>query len=54
MDRLIFKSVRMLVGGRVRAILSGGAPLSEVLNLTTTSRTSILSLKEKVCQSLER
>merc|ERR1719420_2897531 len=29
MDRLIFKSIRMLVGGRVRAILSGGAPLSE-------------------------
>jgi len=28
MDRLIFKSIRMLVGGRVRAILSGGAPLS--------------------------
>jgi len=29
LDRLIFRSVRMLVGGRVRAILSGGAPLSE-------------------------
>jgi len=29
LDRLIFKSIRMLVGGRVRAILSGGAPLSE-------------------------
>jgi len=29
MDRLIFRSIRMLVGGRVRAILSGGAPLSE-------------------------
>jgi len=28
MDRLIFRSVRLLVGGRVRAILSGGAPLS--------------------------
>ena len=24
-----YRSVRMLVGGRVRAILSGGAPLSE-------------------------
>lgn len=29
MDRIIFRSIRMLVGGRVRAILSGGAPLSE-------------------------
>merc|ERR1719347_1817381 len=29
LDRLIFRSIRMLVGGRVRAILSGGAPLSE-------------------------
>jgi len=29
MDRLIFRSIRMLVGGRVRAIMSGGAPLSE-------------------------
>jgi len=29
MDKLIFRSIRMLVGGRVRAILSGGAPLSE-------------------------
>lgn len=29
MDRVIFRSIRMLVGGRVRAILSGGAPLSE-------------------------
>jgi len=28
MDRLIFRSVRLLVGGRVRAIMSGGAPLS--------------------------
>lgn len=28
MDRLIFRSIRLLVGGRVRAILSGGAPLS--------------------------
>ena len=26
---IFFRSVRMLVGGRVRAILSGGAPLSE-------------------------
>jgi len=29
MDKLIFRSIRMLVGGRVRAIMSGGAPLSE-------------------------
>jgi len=29
MDRLIFRSIRLLVGGRVRAILAGGAPLSE-------------------------
>jgi len=28
MDRLMFRAVRLLVGGRVRAILSGGAPLS--------------------------
>jgi len=28
MDRLIFKSVRLLIGGRVRVILTGGAPLS--------------------------
>jgi len=28
MDRLIFRSIRLLVGGRVRAILAGGAPLS--------------------------
>jgi len=28
MDRLIFKSVRQLIGGRVRLLLSGGAPLS--------------------------
>jgi len=28
MDKLIFRSIRLLVGGRVRAILSGGAPLS--------------------------
>jgi len=28
MDRLIFRSIRLLVGGRVRAIMSGGAPLS--------------------------
>jgi len=28
MDRLIFKSVRMLLGGRVKLLLSGGAPLS--------------------------
>jgi len=28
MDRLIFRSIRLLVGGRVRAVLSGGAPLS--------------------------
>jgi len=29
MDKLMFRSIRLLVGGRVRAILSGGAPLSE-------------------------
>eukprot|EP00092_Neocalanus_flemingeri_P029333 GFUD01031845.1.p1 GENE.GFUD01031845.1~~GFUD01031845.1.p1 ORF type:complete len:722 (+),score=229.22 GFUD01031845.1:206-2371(+) len=29
MDKLIFRSIRLLVGGRVRAILAGGAPLSE-------------------------
>ena len=29
MCRLIFRSIRLLVGGRVRAILAGGAPLSE-------------------------
>lgn len=29
MDRLLFKEIRSLVGGRVRAIMSGGAPLSE-------------------------
>jgi len=29
MDKLVFRSIRMLVGGRVRAIMSGGAPLSE-------------------------
>ena len=28
MVRLVFKSIRALLGGRVRAILSGGAPLS--------------------------
>jgi len=28
MDRLIFKSVRQLLGGRVRLLMSGGAPLS--------------------------
>ena len=28
MDRLIFSSIRALVGGRVRAIMSGGAPLA--------------------------
>ena len=28
MDRLIFRSIRLLVGGRVRAIMSGGAPLA--------------------------
>jgi len=28
MDRLVFKSVRALIGGRIRLILSGGAPLS--------------------------
>eukprot|EP00092_Neocalanus_flemingeri_P033660 GFUD01036591.1.p1 GENE.GFUD01036591.1~~GFUD01036591.1.p1 ORF type:complete len:712 (-),score=115.95 GFUD01036591.1:595-2730(-) len=28
MDRLVFKSVRALVGGRIRLMLSGGAPLS--------------------------
>ena len=28
MDRLIFRSIRALVGGRVRAIMSGGAPLA--------------------------
>ena len=28
MDYLIFRSIRMLVGGRVRAIMSGGAPLA--------------------------
>ena len=29
MDRLIFKNVRALVGGRLRVIFSGGAPLSQ-------------------------
>merc|ERR1719317_819683 len=29
MDRLLFREIRSLVGGRVRAIMSGGAPLSE-------------------------
>jgi len=28
MDRLVFKSIRALLGGRVRAMMSGGAPLS--------------------------
>ena len=28
MDRIIFKNVRALVGGRLRIIFSGGAPLS--------------------------
>jgi len=28
MDRLIFRAVRNLIGGRVRVILTGGAPLS--------------------------
>jgi long-chain acyl-CoA synthetase len=28
MDKLIFKSVKLLIGGRVRVILTGGAPLS--------------------------
>jgi len=28
MDRLLFRTIRLLVGGRVRAILSGGAPLA--------------------------
>ena len=28
MDYLIFRSIRSLVGGRVRAIMSGGAPLA--------------------------
>eukprot|EP00092_Neocalanus_flemingeri_P026489 GFUD01028711.1.p1 GENE.GFUD01028711.1~~GFUD01028711.1.p1 ORF type:complete len:467 (-),score=150.95 GFUD01028711.1:1201-2568(-) len=28
MDKLIFRSIRMLVGGRVRVIIAGGAPLS--------------------------
>ena len=28
MDRLLFKNIRALIGGRVRAIMSGGAPLS--------------------------
>lgn len=28
MDRLMFRSISLLVGGRVRAILSGGAPLA--------------------------
>ena len=28
MDYLIFRSIRLLVGGRVRAIMSGGAPLA--------------------------
>lgn len=28
MDRLIFRNVRRLIGGRVRFILAGGAPLS--------------------------
>jgi len=28
MDRMVFKSIRALLGGRVRAMMSGGAPLS--------------------------
>ena len=28
MDKLIFKGVRALLGGKVRMILAGGAPLS--------------------------
>jgi len=28
MDKLIFKNVRLLIGGRVRVLLTGGAPLS--------------------------
>ena len=28
LDRLIFRSIRALIGGRVRAIMSGGAPLA--------------------------
>ena len=28
MDKIIFKNVRALVGGRLRVIFSGGAPLS--------------------------
>ena len=28
MDRLIFKNMRNIVGGRIRLLLSGGAPLS--------------------------
>lgn len=28
MDRLIFRSIRELIGGRVRAMMSGGAPLA--------------------------
>ena len=28
MDKLIFRGVRALLGGRVRIILAGGAPLS--------------------------
>ena len=28
MDRLIFRAVRKLIGGRVRILLTGGAPLS--------------------------
>merc|ERR1719228_1036271 len=27
-DRLVLRSIRMALGGRVRAIMSGGAPLS--------------------------
>lgn len=35
MDRLIFRKVRALIGGRIRYIVCGGAPLSEESHLFT-------------------